>query len=354
MVRYNIFSNPEEFYSKILDDISRSKKFVYIETYLFGNDPIGKKFISILSEKAKEGVEVKILIDAWGYFILSGRISKSKRTLFKPLIDAGGEVKFFREVQYTWSFFSKNNERDHRKLVIIDGKITYFGSYNITEKFIKNREIVLRIEEDITSESVKSFNFFWNSRKGFMKNLIHKEFILLQDFPSSIRKYTENSYVKLIKNAKYEINIETPYFIPSLRVRKAFLTAVRKGVKVRIILPKKSNWGAVDLIRNRYLGYLHRAGVNIYYYLPKLLHSKLLIVDNKFFLLGSSNLDYRSFRYNYEINLFGKNRRLVKLIHNHFNDTLMECEPFDYNKWKKRSNIKKFLELILYKIRRLF
>lgn len=341
----------------MLDDIRSAKNSISIETYLFGNDVVGKKFLNEMTKKAKEGVKVRLLIDAWGFFYLQGRINKAKRTLFKEYLNSGGELKFFREFRYTFSRLSDNHERLHRKLIVIDENTTYIGSFNILNKYVNNREIALRIVGKISKKFGESFNFFWNASdkklRKKIKSLWHKKFKIIHDVPNKIRSNTEKNYVWLVNLAKKEIKIETPYFVPSPRLLRALVRAARRGVKVSLIIPKNSNWKIVDLIRNKYLGYLYRGGIKIYYFLPTLLHSKLLIIDDKFFLLGSSNVDYRSFLRSFEVNLLGEHRYLASLLEKHFNETLSLSEKFDYLDWKKRSSIKKIFESILHRFKEL-
>ena len=113
------------------------------------------------------------------------------------------------------------------------------------------------------------------------------------------------------------------------------------------MLPKISDVKIIDIVRNRYLGELHKEGIKIYYYSPKILHSKLFIMDNKFFILGSSNLDYRSFLHQYEINLLGKDRKIINELNKYFYSTLLDSTKFNINEWKRRSSLVKIPEMII-------
>ncbi|MBS3075867.1 phosphatidylserine/phosphatidylglycerophosphate/cardiolipin synthase family protein [Candidatus Pacearchaeota archaeon] len=348
MKDFKVFSKAPEIYCSMLKDIESAKEFVYLETFSFGNDKIGKRFLDVLIKKAKQGVKMKLLIDAWG--------STADKTFFKELINYGAEIKFFREFRYVIRIFSKNHERNHRKLLLIDNDITYIGSANISYRFIDWREVVLRLNGDITIPFVKSFIRTWESSGNFnsrrMKSVFHKGFQIIHDFPSSIHRITERKYSTLINQAKKEIKIETPYFIPTGGIMNALAEAIKRGVKIMLIVPCKSDNFLVDVLRDRYLGRLYNEGINIYYYKPSVLHAKLLIVDDKFFLLGSSNIDYRSFIYQYEINFFGKNIHIISALKNHFEETLSQSELFNYSEWKKRSSLIKTLELFMHSIRK--
>ncbi len=348
MESFEVISNPRKIYSEMLKDIRDAKKYIYLETYIYGKDKVGRAFRNALIKKIKEGVSVKILIDAWG--------TRVDKDFFKKLTNLGGEVRFFREFRYVFRIISKNHERNHRKLLLIDDEISYIGSANIVEECLNWRELVIKIKGDITPVFAKTFLKNWNElgkiTKKRVNSIAHKGFEIIRDVPSEINKLTGRKYVQLIKKAKKEIFIETPYLIPTRKIRKAFANAVKKGVKIVVIIPEGSDVGVVNLLRNRYLGMMYRAGVDIYYYKKSNLHSKLLVIDDKYFLLGSSNLDYRSFIYQYEINLLGEDAEIVKELRKHFYETLKYSELFSYKKWKERSSFEKASELFLMFVRR--
>lgn len=347
MKNFKVYEDPKEVFKEMFKDLKYAKKSIFLETYIYDNDKIGRKILNILTEKAKEGLKIKLLLDAWG--------GTAKKPFFNKLIKKGGEVRFFREIKYLVRFFSKNHERNHRKLLIIDDKITYLGSMNITASCLKWRELVLKIESDITKNFVKSFYQSWEMygdlNKKRVDTILHREFEILQDIPSYIQRVTEKRLYKLISKAKKEILIETPYFVPSLKLINLLGKAVRKKVKVMLLIPYKSDVRIVDVVRNRYLGRLYKKGVKIHYYTKKILHSKLLIVDDDFFMLGSSNLDYRSFIHNYEINLVGKNKQIIKDLKEFYHKGLKDSIDFSYEEWKQRSSLGKILEIFLQLIK---
>lgn len=341
MKNFQIYSKPDKIYKEMLIDILSAKKYIFLETYIFDNDEIGKKFREALEKKARQGVKIRLLLDDWG--------GTAKKDFFKELIKLGGEVRFFKEIQYFVRFFTKNHERNHRKLLLIDDKITYMGSANITAKCLNYRELVLRLNGDITGSFVKSFLESWEMfgrlTKKKIKIIAHREFQILHDIPSIYSRITEKKYIELFRKSKKDIKIETPYFVPSNKIIALMEKAVKRKVNVNLIIPTDSNSRIVDIFRNRYLGYLHKKGIKIHYY-QGTLHSKLMIVDDKFFILGSSNLDFRSFIYQYEINFFGNDEKLIKALEDYFNETMKNTKPFDYNRWKNRSSFKKSLELL--------
>ncbi len=352
MKNFEIFNDNSKLYDKMLKDISEAKEYIYLETYIFCNDNIGRKFRDAIEKKARENIDVKILLDDFG--------SPINNKFFQDLISLGGNVKFFKKFKFCLKIIDKNNHRNHRKLLIIDDKIAYIGSSNISEKTLDWREINIRIESGIAKLFRRAFlkNFSISNKHIFRKKmhiapLKYNGLEIIRDAPSIKFRKIRNKKIKLIKKAKKQILIETPYFLPDRKLRKALKKAAKKGVEVKIILPKKSDVKIIDILCAKYFGALHKNGINIYFYGPKILHSKLMIVDGENFSVGSANLDFRSMLFQFEINLFGKNKAMADELKNHFNQTLAESKLFDYKKWEKRSIISKILERLLMLIRRL-
>jgi cardiolipin synthase len=342
-MEYEVLSDPGKIYKKMLADIHKAKCEILLETYIYRNDAIGREFRNALIQKAREGVKVRLLIDAWG--------SNVRRGFFKDLISAGGKVRFFRELRYAVRFFNANHERNHRKLLLVDECISYIGSINITAECLDWEELVLRVKGNLAVSLRKAFLKAWNRFNLWkfkrMNLIVYEGFEILQDFPKG--NSVERKYRKMILNARREILITTPYFIPSGRIRAALKKAIDRGVRVKIILPKSTDSLVLDVFRRRYLGNLHRSGVKIYYS-SRFVHSKLLIVDRRFFLLGSSNVDYRSFMHQFEINLLGYHREVIDSLRDYFYSLLERTEDFDYDRWVKRHFLVRFRDWFIEKI----
>jgi len=349
-MEFEVLSEPKKIYLRMLNDIEKAQKSIYLETYIYDDDSIGDKFLKLLIKKAKQGVRVKLLLDAMG--------SSADRGYFKELVALGGEVKFFREIRYVFRFFSENHQRNHRKLLLIDDRISYMGSSNITNNCLDWRELVIRLTGNISEHFVISFDKSWNLAGGIsatkIRSMFHRGYEIIQDIPSKfrIRRPYETKFIHLINSAKKIVRIETPYFVPPRNVRRSIVRALKRGVEVVLILPQKSDLFFIDAARNLYLGKLLRKGTKIYYFTPSPMHSKLLIVDSKFFLLGSSNLDYRSLHHQHEINLVGKNRKIINELERHFSETLSQSREETYAQWKNRSRITRFFEKIAFYWRR--
>jgi cardiolipin synthase len=338
----------------MIEDIESARKYIYIETFRVGKDEIGDRFRRSLTRKAKDGVEVRLLIDYWG----AGPINHD---YFKDLIDYGGEVRFFEKIKFNTDVFTRGHKRNHRKLMLIDDDISWIGSSNITGYNMNWRESVLRIKSGgmtfiFTKLFMQDFRIYnkYVLNKAYNTRLVrYKAFDIIRDAPSITVKRVNNRFIRMIKNAKKSIYIETPYFLPGFLLRKAMIDAAKRGVEVIVILPKQSDVNLIDVLRNKYLGPLSDNGIRFLFYRPNNLHAKMMITDDIHFAIGSSNFDYRSFRYLYEIMLCGVEPDIADQIMEHIRKTISESIPFDIKKWKDRPLINRFFEWLLLPFRHL-
>lgn len=350
---YHLFSEPLQYYHAMVEDIEMAQKYIYLETFRIGNDVIGERFNRALTAKAKQGVEVKILVDYWG----AGSVGHD---FFKDLIEADGELRLFEKIRYNTDLFTKGHRRNHRKLLLIDDKISWIGSSNITGYNLNWRESMLRMKSDITTTFVKLFMEDFRMYNKYKFNIAYKtrlvkamDFEIVRDVPSITFKRINQKFINLIKGAEKRVLIETPYFLPGFMLRKALTEAALKGVEVVVIMPKRSDVNLIDILRNKYLGPLYQNGVKFNFYEPNNLHAKIMLVDDIQFAIGSSNFDYRSFRYMFEIMLFGSEIDISSQIKTHIHKTLQNSSSFNYSNWTKRPLINRFFEWILLPFRHL-
>jgi cardiolipin synthase len=353
ITKYRIFENASDFYALMLDDIAGAKEYIYLEMYKFSDGPAGHLFRDALTRKAREGVEVKLLIDSWGAYV--GEDS------FLQLTKSGGEVRFFKKIKFFIDFFTKNHRRNHRKILIIDDRICWLGSANIVDYSLDWRELMIRLEDGIAVplkhvflQDFKIYNKYVFEKVSYVRTIKLNDFEIVRDVPSLTMQRLRKRYYDIIKSAREEILIETPYFLPGFLLRKGLMDAAHRGVDVKIIMPKHSDMRLVDVMRNMYIGLMCRHQVNFLFYTPNNLHAKLLLADRKVFSIASSNFDYRSFRYQHEVALLGRNQEIINLIVKHVNDTLKDCEPFNYENWLRRPFPDRLFEHLLVPFRHLF
>ena len=296
-MKTQLFDNNVNFLHSILNDIKNAKHTVFIEMYRITNDEVGEQLTNALIEKCKQGIEVRLLLDAYG--------SRPFEPLAKRIREHDGQVRFFKKLKlFLVNTFLKNNSRNHRKLIIIDDDIVYFGSSNLTSYSSVWRDLNIRIEGEFAAVFRPIFEKSYELHKFYdidsferIKPVVYKNFRIIQDTPSNYFQCVKNHFLHLIRNAKSEIIIETPYFLPGFAIRRALMNAAKKrGVTVKLLIPQYSDMRTVDLLRSKYLGPLHKSGVQLLFYTPNNLHAKCMLVDGKRFSVGSSNFDYRSFR----------------------------------------------------------
>ncbi|MDN5330029.1 MAG: cardiolipin synthase [Bacteroidales bacterium] len=348
--QYAVYDDTLRFYNALLYDIEHASQYIYLEFYRFSYHHLGEEFRDALVKKCKEGVEVKMLLDSWG--------TSPNPGFFETLTQAGGMVRFFEKFRFRLDYLTRSHRRNHRKIVVIDGTILYLGSANITDYNVVWRELIIRIEGKLAGvfkgvflSMFELFDSYLPYSQELTTPIFYEGFEILRDVPSISRQIIKKRFVRLIRSARRRIVIETPYFLPSFLVRMALIRAAKRGVSVEVIIPWHSDVRLVDILRNKYLGPMSEKGIKFYMYTPQNLHSKLLLIDNRIFAVGSPNFDYRSFRFQHEIVLVGSDKRLTVKLIEHVSDTLAESVPFNYEKWKKRPFIEKMFEWFIVPFR---
>jgi cardiolipin synthase len=302
--------NGDEIFPAMLSAIRSAKRSINFETYVFWDGEIAREFTAALSERARAGVHVNMILDAQG-------TQKMGIANKKQLEDAGAQIVKYHSV--LWPDPRRYNNRSHRKLLIIDGRIAFIGGVGIADQWTGNaespqhwRDNHYKVMGPVVAQLQASFISNWIKTRG---NVLHGDdyFPPLQDSGSleaqAIRSgaHYENLdllYLLAIASAKKSLRIENAYFLPDDLVRKELVEAAKRGAKVEIIVPgKKIDQKLVRAASKRHWPELIKAGIKIYEYQPTMVHVKLMIVDDKFVSVGSGNFDNRSIRLNDEANL---------------------------------------------------
>ncbi|NIK79470.1 cardiolipin synthase [Paenibacillus castaneae] len=310
-----IFVDGNEKFDSLIADIEAAEHHIHLVYYIVRDDVLGRRLMKALAEKAAQGVEVKFLYDHIGSSRLPSRY-------FRPLREAGGkEAAFFpSRIPY---LNLKINYRNHRKLVIIDGKIGYIGGFNIGDEYLgldkhfgEWRDTHLKVRGNAVLQMQAQFLMDWNLAASGKILLNEMYFPIISDDvgkigmqlvasgPDTEYQQIKNSYIKMIYAAKETICMQTPYFIPDESLMTALKIAALSGVDVRIMLPSKPDHFFVYWATHSYLGELLSGGVKCYLYERGFLHAKTLVIDGKVASVGTANLDIRSFKLNFEMNAF--------------------------------------------------
>ena len=309
-----IFTDGKDKFESLFKDIAGAKKHIHVLYYIIQNDTYGNRLLDALIEKAKEGVEIRLIYDDAG----SRRISKKR---IKKLIESGGNAKAFFPGKLPLINL-RINFRNHRKLVIIDRKVGYLGGFNVGEEYLGLnpkfgywRDTHLRIIGDAVNDLQSRFLLDWAQASGekmewseeyFKYSQKHNEqgvgLQIVTSGPDSEREQIKKSYIRMIFDAKEYIYLQTPYFIPDDSVLDAIRIASMSGVDVRVMIPNKPDHLFVYWATYSYVGELLKAGAKVYLYENGFLHAKTMVIDDRLATVGTANIDVRSFRLNFEVN----------------------------------------------------
>ena len=300
-------------YESLLEAIAGARHHVHLEYYIFAADRSGTLLRDALVERARSGVAVRLLMDAVGS-------AKCPRTFFAPLLEVGGEIAWFHPMRFgriwqrTWI-----NLRSHRKILVVDGRIGFTGGINITDEEndrLRNdayRDLHLRIEGDAVRGLQLLFVEDWayaSGQRDFISSVVKAmperapgliAAQVLGSGPDSPWESIHRLHVGAIHEARKRVWLATPYFVPGEAALMALTSAALGGLDVRVLVPRRSDSLVVTLAARSYFDKLLAAGVRVYEYGPRMLHTKALLVDDDLALVGSANFDARSFSLNFEV-----------------------------------------------------
>lgn len=346
--RIKIFTDGNEKFDALLEDMRQAQKSIHIQYYIIKNDVLFARIKEVLREKAKAGVEVRILYDGMGGRFVSRKCWKELNgdgiwtaVFFPPLL---GRLNL------------RMNYRNHRKIAVIDGRIGYVGGFNIgkeyiglDEKFGYWRDTHLRIEGLAVSQLQLRFILDWNyaARENLLQD-DNEYFAATEDRigssgvqivssgPDSAMQNVRNNYLRLIHKAERSIYIQTPYFVPDEAVYSALLVAVYSGVDVNIMIPCKPDHPFVYWATYSYIGDLVMAGAKCYTYDNGFLHAKGLVVDEQVLCYGTANMDIRSFKLNFEVNAVVYDEKEAEKMVEAFRKDLAVCTQITKERYTSR------------------
>ena len=339
--------NGEEKFPEVLEALRTAKHHIHIEYYIYEQDEIGEQIENILIQKAKEGVQVRFIYDDFG----SPHIKKKTE---KKMKDAGIEIYPFQKVLF-YLLANRLNYRNHRKIIVIDGHIGFTGGINVSDKYINNkpgrlfwRDTHIRIDGPGVFYLQYLFLSDWNFCTGkilqpdklhFLTGQKHKADTFLQvaaSGPDSDHPSVLFSLLQAIYLAKKEILITTPYFIPGDSIQEALKVAALSGLSVKLLVPGICDSNFVNAASKSYYKELLLAGVEIYMYQKGFVHAKTLITDGKLSVIGTANMDYRSFELNFEVNVILYDKEFSEKLRTVFFKDLEHAEKIDKERWCNR------------------
>ncbi|MEH7119933.1 cardiolipin synthase [Neobacillus vireti] len=340
-----ILQNGHDTFQEIKRRLVEAKEFIHLEYYIFRYDRLGQELIDILKAKVKEGVEVRLLYDAAGSFSL-------KKPMVRKIEEAGINVRPFLPLSRGW-YNQKFNFRNHRKIVVIDGKVGFVGGLNVGVEYLG--------EDD-------DFGFWCDSHvvlEGEAVQTLHAVFLLDWKYASGESLFEQERYMRpvpavgdglvhvvatgpetrdmsdhyyaMITCATKSIWIATPYFIPNQAIQTALKIAAKNNIQVRLMVPDTNDGFLTQYATQSYFPELLRAGIEVYSYQKGFLHKKVMIVDGDLATIGTANVDMRSFHLNFEVNLFLTGTDSIADLVAHYEEDIKECRRIRPVEFYKRS-----------------
>ena len=340
-----LFNDGDEFFPAMLEAVESAEHSVTMEQYIFWDGRIGRRFAEAFAEKARSGIPVKLLLDAVGSSTLGEPVLQ--------ILEAGGcQLAWFRPIhRYT---LSRANHRDHRKSLIVDGRIAFTGGAGLADHWLgraKNarswRDIMIRVEGPAALEQQSGFALNWLQCTGEIltghdyfpvpKPAGHVDVQTISSSPFDGTGAAGTMHLIALQCARRHLSIANPYFIPDARMIEMLARACARGVSVRLMVAGRHNdtwWARQNSVR--LYGKLLEAGVEIHEYLPTMLHQKILIVDDAWASVGTANFDNRSLALNEETSVCFHDRALVTRLHDVFLADLERCRKVQLARWKRR------------------
>jgi len=356
----SLFTDGARLFETMINDIRSATKHIHIEFYTFYNDRIGNAILKELEKKALEGVEVRVLYDSWGSM-------GTTRKFFSQLRANGGFAEQFLGVGSN-ILNLRLNFRNHRKIVVIDGEIGYIGGFNIGDQYLGRdkkfgywRDTHLRIEGKILSLQSR-FLRDWSATSNKIKITDYSKYIqinrpngkrqlqIVSSGPEHDLEKIKLGYIKLINMSQEKLWIQSPYLIPDDSVMDALKLSIKSGVDVRIMIPNKPDHPFVYRASQYYARELAIAGAKIYFYENGFMHAKTIVVDGKVASVGSANMDFRSFKLNFEVNAFLYDRQIADELEDAFLDDIKVSKmmtPKDFEEQSVGLRMKQTLSRLL-------
>ena len=346
------FTSGDSFIQALLRELQQARQHIHIESYIFEDDAVGRMVRDVLIEKSRSGVEVRVIYDDVGCWHVPNRF-------FERMREAGIEVRSFLKVRFP-HFTNKVNYRNHRKIIVIDGRAGFVGGMNLAERYVRGfswgiwRDTHLMLKGKAVHGLQTAFLLDWYfvdrtliSAAKYFPKLDNPGSSLVQIVTSEpVGPWREimQGLVKAVSEARKYFYIQTPYFLPTEPMLVAMQTAALSGVDVRLMLPCRADSRLTHLASCSYLADVLRAGVKVYLYQKGFLHSKLMVSDDLLSTVGSTNMDFRSFEHNFEVNAFIYDTETALQMREIFLQDQRDCLPVSLKNWEKRSRSRKVAE----------
>lgn len=316
----DIYTSGYDFFPSLLMEIGKAEHHIHIDTFIISDDPLGRIIADALIDKARQGVEVRLIYDDVGSW-------RTPNSFFMRMRNEGIEVYAFMPVRFP-AFTSRVNYRNHRKICVIDGEVGFIGGMNIARRYVQGtpkqswRDTHVKLTGAAVYGLQRAFlvDWYFVSKVFITERSYYPEIIIGQNnslvqvvtsSPTSLWPEIEQGYVRILTNAKHYVYMETPYFLPTDPILFAMRVAALSGVDVRLMIPYETDTKVVEWASRSYVIEASRAGVKILLYRKGFNHSKLLVSDDAMATIGSTNVDFRSFENDFEANAFFYDKKIA-------------------------------------------
>lgn len=334
----DVYVSGYEFFPALLAEISKATHHIHIISYIIDDDPLGRLLRDALIDKARKGVEVRLLFDDVGSW-------KTPNRFFEQMREEGIEVHPFMPVRFP-AFTGKVNYRNHRKIIVIDGKVGFIGGMNLAQRYVKGHKGIIWRDTHVKISGAAVYGL----QRAFLVDWFHADRTLITDrkyypdttitpnnnliqivtsSPTNVWEELEQGYIKILLSAKRYVYMETPYFLPTEPIFFAMRTAALSGVDVRLMVSLKTDSKLVQMASRSYLTQTIQAGVKVICYEEGFNHTKLLVADDNVATIGSANIDFRSFENNFEANAFFYDKSMAQRIKDIFLTDETKCVPLE-------------------------
>lgn len=343
---FDVLNGGERFYASELAAIAGARSSIHVEAFIFHPSAVGDRFVAALAERARSGVNVRVIVDAIGSFPTPDRY-------FDPVRAAGGIVAWYQPIG--WYTLKRFNNRTHRELIVVDGAVGYIGGAGIAAHWLGPRDgsrpwrdTMVRVTGSVVAGMQGAFLDNWLESTGeiLADPRLYPAWsegvgnaVVVAGVPSPARgSRARVLFQLLLASATKSIDINSPYFLPDASARHELIRAAQRGVRVRIVIPGDANNHPIARYasRSRY-GELIRGGVELHEYGPGMIHAKILVVDATWSVVGSTNFDSRSFELNDEVNLAVNDEALAARLLEDFAADIANSRLITYPIWRARS-----------------
>ena len=351
-MRFRFYTTTGESLDVMLRAMRKAEKSICLEHFIFNLDDSGLAFIDVLRERARNGVDVRVLVDTAGSYTLW-----TARGVVADMRKDGVKIEFFNTflfgpVRYRTTLFF----RDHSKLLIVDGKVGYTGGICIVEAYKGWRDTMVEVEGDVVAEMSEAFGKIWKWRGKHwynQRNIRHslESTSYVRNLPLPGQHQLYHQVIEAIRTSQKSVWITTPYFVPNGTLRRVLLLAVHRGVDVRVLIPLESNHRFVDYGGQSFYTEMLRHGVKIYRYTKSMMHAKSAVVDNDWATVGSMNFDNLSLTYNVEANIVSTDSHFVAELTRQFLIDIEEASLLTEEMWMNRPLSAKLKSLVFRMVR---